>query len=125
MKYSLIMSLRGATKERRSNLHQDHLQPYRKGLLRRAKALLAMTAFVSVIPCSASAQVTAPTPTPAPKKDTAKPQYTLHTLKMEPIYVNHAEDNAEIDFARQSKGAAPLNCRAKSIDRKRTRLHSS
>jgi TolB protein len=66
---------------------------------------LAILSLLSISSIS-NAQITAPRPTP--KKDSTKPQYTLHTLKIEPIYVNHADDNAEIDFARQFKGAAAL-----------------
>ena len=63
--------------------------------------------FLSVFffPIVTFAQATAPTQKPA---DTTKPNYSLTTLRMSPLFVFSMWDNAKVDSAKQFAGIRPL-----------------
>ncbi len=65
-------------------------------------------AFSLLLPFTAQAQLTAPTPDTAKRTVMGTATYELHTLKMEPINVLTHEDNAGIDLGRQFPGARPM-----------------
>src|ERR1035437_7132830 len=72
------------------------------------KDISRTVAMALLLPLAARAQYTAPKVDTAKRTVTGTSTYQLRTLKMEPLYVFKAEDNAGIDSARQFRGMKPV-----------------